>query len=314
MGTEDGNLDRSSVQKEEVIVRGQIGIVGVQMDLGSIRKGVDMGPLAIRHAGLISRLRESGYEVLDIGDIVPLVEGDEGNPKMRFAETINEANFRLYQVINTFYQKHKFPIILGGDHSIAAGSVAASADYYKKISIIWIDAHADFNDEKITPSGNMHGMPLSAVCGLGPESMVSFSKYRVDPKNVVILGARSIDPLERIKLKKNGVSIFSISDIHTMGIRNVMERALQIAAVNTVGIHVSFDMDALDPREAPGVGTPVLNGLSQREAFTACEMIYKAGKMIAIDLVETNPLLDKRNMTGKLASELIMSCLGSTDY
>ena len=314
MGTEDGNLDKSSIKKEEVIVRGQIGIVGVQMDLGSIRKGVDMGPLAIRHAGLISRLRESGYEVQDIGDIVPLVEGVEGNPKMRFAKIINEANFRLYQVVNSFYHKHQFPIILGGDHSIAAGSVAASVDYYKKIGIIWIDAHADFNDEEITPSGNLHGMPLSAVCGLGPELMVSFGKYRVNPKNVIILGARSIDPLERIKLKENGVSIFSISDIHTIGIRNVMEKAIQIAEFNTVGFHLSFDMDALDPREAPGVGTPVLNGLSQREAFTACEMIYKAEKLIAMDLVETNPLLDKRNMTGILASELIMSCLGSTDY
>ena len=295
-------------------MRGHIGLVGVQMDLGSFRKGVDMGPLAIRHAGLITRLKESGYEVHDIGDIVPLVGGDEGNPKLRYADTINEANFRLFQVINSFHQKHHFPIILGGDHSIAAGSVAASVDYYKKIGVIWIDAHADFNDEEITPSGNMHGMPLSAVCGLGPESMVGFSKYRVNPNNVVILGARSIDPLERMKLRENGVSIFSISDIHTMGIRNVMENALQIAEANTVGIHLSFDMDALDPREAPGVGTPVLNGLSQREAFTACEMIYKSGKMIAIDLVETNPLLDKRNMTGILASELIMSCLGSTDY
>ena len=314
MGTEDGNLDKSSIKKEEVIVRGQIGIVGVQMDLGSIRKGVDMGPLAIRHAGLISRLRESGYEVQDRGDIVPLVGGGEGNPKLRFAETINEANFRLYQVIYSFYKNLQFPIILGGDHSIAAGSVAASVDYYKNIGIIWIDAHADFNDEESTPSGNLHGMPLSAVCGLGPELMVSFGKYRVNPKNVVILGARSIDPLERIKLKENGVSIFSISDIHTIGIRNVMEKAIQIAELNTVGIHLSFDMDALDPREAPGVGTPVLNGLSQREAFTACEMIYTAEKLIAMDLVQTNPLLDKRNMTGILASELIMSCLGSTDY
>lgn len=291
-----------------------IGVVGVQMDLGAVRKGVDMGPSAIRHADLLLKLKDAGFEVTDVGDVVPLVDHGEGNPRLRYAREINDANKRLYDVVNRFYENGRFPLILGGDHSIAAGSVSASANCYQNIGIIWIDAHADFNDEEITPSGNMHGMPLSAVCGCGPDSMVDFCNRRASPRNIVIVGARSIDPLEKIKLKQKQVTVFSISDIHAMGMRRVMEQAIRIAGNGTKGIHLSFDMDALDPAEAPGVGTPVLNGLSQREAFIACEMLYQSGKLLAIDLVETNPLLDLRNMTGILASELILACLGYTDY
>lgn len=206
------------------------------------------------------------------------------------------------------------PIILGGDHSIAMGSVSASLSHYKNIGIIWVDAHADFNDEDITPSGNIHGMPLSAVCGCGPESLVEFSEIRANPKNTVIIGARSIDPLEKIKLKKKGVTVFSISDVHSIGIKKVIRQAIGIASDSTCGIHLSFDMDALDPTQAPGVGTPVYNGLTQREAFIICEEMHQSNKLVAIDVVETNPLLDKRNMTGILASELILACLGSTEY
>ena len=291
-----------------------IGVVGVQMDLGAVRKGVDMGPSAIRHADLLTKLKDAGFEVSDVGDIVPLVDHGEGNPRLRYAREINDANNRLYTAVNQFYKDNRFPLILGGDHSIAAGSVSASANCMQNIGVIWIDAHADFNDESITPSGNMHGMPLSAVCGCGPDSMVDFCDQRVSPRNTVIVGARSIDPLERIKLKEKQVAVFSISDVHAFGMRNIMEKAINIAANGTKGIHLSFDMDAIDPADAPGVGTPVLNGLSQREAFIACEMLYQSKQLLAIDLVETNPLLDHRNMTGILASELIMACLGNTDY
>lgn len=160
----------------------------------------------------------------------------------------------------------------------------------------------------------MHGMPLSAISGCGPDSMVSFEKRRVDPKKIVIIGARALDPLETIKLKENGVTIISISDIHSVGMLTIIKRAIEIAGKGTEGIHLSFDMDALDPTQAPGVGTPVLNGLTQREAFIACEMLSKSGKLLSLDVVETNPLLDKKNMTGILASELILACLGNTDY
>ncbi|MBQ6196450.1 MAG: arginase [Lachnospiraceae bacterium] len=291
-----------------------IAIIGSQMDLGAFRKGVDMGPLAIRHAGLSQKIRDIGYDVKDYGDIVPPVALEEGNPRMRFEKEINEANQELYERVLACLNQDRFPVILGGDHSIAAGSVSASLTKYKHVGILWIDAHADFNDEKITPSGNIHGMPLSAVCGCGPDSLVSYSSDRADPLNVVIVGARSIDPLEKIKLKEKGVTIYSISDIHAEGITSIIRKAILTAGKGTNGIHMSFDMDALDPTQAPGVGTPVNNGLTQREAFIICEEMYKYDKLVALDIVETNPLLDQRNMTGILASELVLACLGNTDY
>ena len=288
-----------------------IDIIGAQMDLGAVRKGVDMGPLAIRHAGLIERLRDMGYDVVDHSDIIPLVAQGEGNIKMRYAREVNDTNERLF---NKLKNCSGFPIVLGGDHSIAAGTITASLEKNNQVGVIWVDAHADFNDEEISPSGNMHGMPLSAVCGFGPNQMVSYSERRINPENVVIVGARSIDPLERIKLKEKKVSIFSISDIHTMGIQEVVKKAIEIASNHTNCIHLSFDMDALDPDDAPGVGTPVLNGLSAREAFITAELVSRSNKLSAIDLVETNPLLDERNKTGILACELILTCLGMTEY
>ncbi len=291
-----------------------INIIGIQMDLGAVRKGVDMGPSAIRHAGLLFNIKALGFNVKDMGDVVPAVTVDEGNPKLRYEKEINEANDRLFSLVDISYRTGNFPIILGGDHCIAAGSISASLNNHKNVGVIWMDAHGDFNDEKITPSGNMHGMPLSALCGLGPDSMVGSTDKRVNPKNVVIVGARSLDPEEKIKLKENGVNVFSISDVHTMGMAETMNQAIRIASEGTDGIHLSFDMDALDPSEAPGVGTPVPNGLTLREAFIACEMLSKSEKLIAIDLVETNPLLDEKNRTGILAKELILACLGSTNY
>ena len=291
-----------------------IDIIGVQMDLGAVRKGVDMGPSAIRHAGLLHRIKDLGYEVVDRGDIVPAVEHGEGSPKMRYSKEINDANDRLFTLVDLCHKNGDFPLILGGDHCIAAGSVSASAENFGSIGVIWVDAHGDFNDENITLTGNMHGMPLSAVCGYGPESMVEFTDKRVNPKNVVIVGARNFDPLEKIKLEKAGVTVFSMNDIHTLGMGEIMQQAIRIASESTNGIHLSFDMDAIDPAEAPGVGTPVSNGLTQREAFIACEQMSKSGKLISLDLVEVNPLLDERNKTGILASELIMTCFGTVNY
>ena len=291
-----------------------INIIGVQMDLGAVRKGVDMGPSAIRHAGLLHKIQELNYEVIDRGDIVPPVEHGVGNPKIRYSKEINETNDRLFTLVDFCHKHGDFPVVLGGDHCVAAGSISASAENFDNIGVIWIDAHGDFNDDSTTLTGNMHGMPLSAVCGLGPECMVEFTNKRIDPKKVVIIGARDLDPLEKEKLHKAGVSIFSMPDVHTLGMAEVMQQALRIVSENTTGIHVSFDIDALDPIEAPGVGTPVPNGLTQREAFIACEQISKSNKLIALDLVEVNPLLDNRNQTGCLAAELILTCLGSLNY
>lgn len=290
-----------------------IDIIGVQMDLGASRKGVDMGPLAIRHTGLIDKLKEKGYRVCDHGDIAVDIFGDEAegwNEKLKYQKEINMANVKLYEVVRSALINDRFPLILGGDHSIAAGSVEASVETYDNIGVIWMDAHGDFNDEAISPTGNMHGMPLSAVCGLGPDSMVAFSRKRVDPKKVVIVGARDLDPLEKIKLKDVGVNVYSIGDVHRMGIGHIMKNALEIVSEGTEGFHFSFDMDCLEPNEAPGVGTPVQNGLTIREAYMACELVAESQNLLSMDFVEVNPLLDIRNKTGVLASNLILTCFG----
>lgn len=292
----------------------KIGIVGSQMDLGAVRKGVDMGPLAIRHSGLIQKIQEKGYMVTDYGDVVPMVATSEGNSNLRYEKEVNEANERLFKQVLKIHEDEAFPVILGGDHSIAAASVSATAQYYGEIGVIWVDAHGDFNDDKISPTGNIHGMPLSAVCGCGPDSIVSFTGARVDPKKIAIVAARDLDPDETKKLKEYGVNVFSISDIHHFGISKIMEEAIAIAADGTKGIHLSYDMDALDPGNAPGVGTPVMNGLSNREGFIVCEILADTDRLLALDMVETNPLLDTRNSTGILAAELILTCIGKTDY
>ena len=291
-----------------------IAVIGSQMDMGAVRKGVDMGPLAIRHSGLIGRMKDCGYTVKDYGDILPMVATSEGSAAMRYEKEINEANNRLYEKVLEIHKENAFPVILGGDHSIAAGSVAATAEHFGKIGVIWIDAHGDFNDDKISPSGNIHGMPLSALCGCGPDSIVSFTQARVDPRNTAIIGARDLDPQETVKLKEMGVNVFSISDVHNFGIRKILEDAIEIVTEGTEGIHLSFDMDALDPANAPGVGTPVMNGLTNREGFIICEVLADTNRLLAIDMVETNPLLDNRNVTGTLAAELILTCIGKTDY
>jgi arginase len=292
----------------------KIGIVGSQMDLGASRKGVDMGPLAIRHAGLISKIRKNGLSVEDFGDVIVDVAEEVGDPKLRYAKEINSANKHLFDRVKNILEDGSFPVIVGGDHGIAAGSIPAVAEHYGRIGVIWVDAHGDFNDEKITPTDNMHGMPLSAVCGLGPDCMVEFSGARIDPHNVVIIGARDLDPLEKEKLHASGVTVFTISDVHTMGMPDIAKQAVRVAAAGTEGIHLSLDMDGIDPAEAPGVGTPVQNGLTLRETYIALEIINKYSKLLSMDVVEVNPLLDTRNRTGALAVDLILTALGNPNY
>ncbi|MCF0150754.1 MAG: arginase [Firmicutes bacterium] len=291
-----------------------IDIIGSQMDLGASRKGVDMGPLAIRHADLVYRLSCGGFTVKDKGDVIVAIPENAGDPKLRYKKEICAANEALYRMVQQTLEDGHFPLIIGGDHSIAAGSVPAVARHYGSIGVIWIDAHGDFNDETTSPSGNIHGMPLSAVCGLGPDCLIEYSPSRVSPQNVVIIGGRDLDPPEKAKLKANHVTVFPMSEIHSRGILEVTKEAVAIASRGTNGIHLSFDMDAIEPGEAPGVGTPVENGLSLRESFMATEIIQASGKLLSMDLVEVNPLLDTRNRTGILAVNIIMTALGCTDY
>lgn len=294
----------------------RIDVIGVQMDFGASRRGVNMGPLAIRHWGLLQKLEELGYEPRDCGDIIPSAPQGDDDPTMRHCKEVTESNGRLYQKTCESIRDGAMPVILGGDHSIAAGSIPAVVDSLGKIGVIWIDAHGDFNNAESSPSGNMHGMPLSAVCGCGPDAMVSFARASrsVDPKNAVLVGSRDLDVNERKRLRQYGVTVFSMNDIDKLGMAEVMRRAIQVAGEGTQGIHVSFDIDAVTPEFAPGTGTPVHSGLTVREAFLAAEMLYECGEVVSFDMVEVNPMLDTCNKTGILACELILSMLGKTLY
>lgn len=292
----------------------KIDVIGIQMDLGASRRGVNMGPSAIRYSGLLEKLALLGLSARDRGDIIPRIPQGAGDAAMRHAAEINEANERLYRTVKESVGAGAVPVVLGGDHCVAAGSIPAVAEQLGDIGVIWIDAHGDFNNEKSSPSGNMHGMPLSAVCGCGPDSMVAFSNARVRPCRVAQVGARDLDAAERERLRGCGVSVFSISDIDKLGMAEVMRRAIGVAGDGTKGIHLSFDVDAITPEAAPGVGTPVHSGLTVREAFLAAEMLAESGRVVSLDMVEVNPMLDAFNKTGALACELILSVLGKTVY
>jgi arginase len=291
-----------------------IDIIGVQIDFGASEKGVAMGPLAIRYAGLKNDLKNMGYWVHDKGDIVPPEDGMSLRHMIRF-EQVNATNKQLYEEVYDTLEDDRFPLVLGGDHSIAAGSVSAVAKYYEpqgEIGVIWIDAHGDWNSDKSTLSGNMHGMPYSAVCGWGPDSMVDFGQepHFVPTAHCVQVAGHDFDAPEAERMKEAGMHVFPMADVDRRGMREVMEDAIRIAGEGTVGIHLSFDVDAITPEYAPGTGTPVANGITAREAFLAVEMLARSGKLISMDLVEVNPILDERNKTGKLASELIQLALG----
>lgn len=295
-----------------------IDIIGVQIDFGASEKGVAMGPLAIRYAGLKPDLRRMGYTVRDKGDIIPPEDGMSLRNMIRF-EQVNATNRQLYDEVTETLERGHFPLVLGGDHSIAAGSVSAVAKHYEgqgEIGIIWIDAHGDWNDDKSTISGNMHGMPYSAVCGWGPDSMVDFGRepHFVSTDHCVQVAGHDFDRAEAKRMKEAGMHVYPMHDIDKRGMRHVMEEAIRIAGDGTIGIHLSFDVDAITPEYAPGTGTPVPNGITAREAFLAVEMLAASGKLISMDLVEVNPILDERNKTGILASELIQLALGKQIY
>ncbi len=296
----------------------QIAIIGVPLDLGAGRRGVDMGPSAIRYAGLQRGLRALGHQVSDAGNLpVPLAEtvpAIDPATTLHHLEPIAAVCATLARTVNEQIAQGTLPLVLGGDHSIALGSVAGAAQG-RHIGLIWIDAHADCNTPDTSPSGNIHGMPLAALTGRGHPRLVGVNGFAtstpvIQPAHVALIGIRDVDPLEREALHGSGIHAFTMHDIDRQGIAAIMEQAIRIVSRGTDGIHVSFDLDVVDPHEAPGVGTPVPGGISYREAHLAMEMIAQTGSLISLDLVEVNPILDERNTTAQLAAALALSALG----
>ena len=292
----------------------QIDIIGVPVDLGADRRGVDMGPSAIRYAHLQQKLEELGYTVRDEGNIeVPIAEMCSiTNPKLKYIDCIVPMSRRVAGAVAASVQAGNFPLVLGGDHSLSLGSVRGAAKH-KKIGVIWIDAHADFNTDKTTPSGNIHGMPLAALTGYGEKSLVQLWDEPtpvIDPKRVAVIGARDLDAGEKVSLREAGVMVQGMEQVDRYGMVAVMEKAIKRVSRDVDGIYLSFDMDSMDPRHAPGVGTPVPAGLTQREANLACEMVAETGKLIGMDIVEVNAILDIQNQTAALGVEFVLSALG----
>ncbi len=292
----------------------QIDIIGVPIDFGADRRGVDMGPSAIRYAHLHRELKDLGYPFKDLGNIeVSIAETCSINdPKLKYIDCIVPMTNRTASKVATSMQQGNFPLVLGGDHSISLGSIRGAAGI-KKLGVIWIDAHADFNTSETTPSGNIHGMPLAALCGKGDPRLVQLSDERtpvIDPHHVAVIGVRDLDQGEKENLLDAGVLVLGMEQIDRKGMFHTMETALAHTLKDVDGLYLSIDVDAIDPRHAPGVGTPVAGGLTYREAHLACEMIAQTGKLLGMDLVEVNPILDVQNQTASLAVELIISALG----
>jgi arginase len=292
----------------------RIRVIGAPMDLGADRRGVDIGASAIRYAGLNDDLRRLGYSVNDIGNIVvPQPESQPtGASHLKYLDPIVRASEDLANAVTAALQDEEFPLILGGDHSIALGSITGVARVYRDIGVIWIDAHGDFNTDETTPSGNIHGMVLSALAGLGHPSLTGIGGWspKINKQSIVIVGARDLDPGEQELLRQHEIRVFTMTDIDKRGMSEVMQAAVQIASQASHRFHLSLDIDSLDPRDAPGVGTPVRGGLTYREAHLAMELIADSGHMVSMDAVEVNPILDSENATAHLAVELILSALG----
>ncbi len=301
----------------------RIRVLGVPLDLGASRRGVDMGPSAVRVAGLEARLEALGHQVSDGGNIrVEIAETQSvGNANARFLKQIADTCTRTAEAVVQSLEQAMTPLVLGGDHSLGAGTVSGVAEFYRRqnqrVGVIWIDAHADFNTPATSPSGNVHGMPLAALLGLEAEAdLAPLAKIfgyspKIAPENTVLLGVRDIDPAERENLRRAGVTeVYTMRDIDERGMRTVMEEALRAAGRGTAGYHVSLDMDWIDPEDAPGVGTPVRGGATYREAHLAMEILADHGRLLSFEIVEVNPVIDDRNRTADLAVELACSAFG----
>lgn len=292
-----------------------ISLIGVPMDLGQNRRGVDMGPSAIRYAGVVERLEEIGHTVTDEGDIqiAAAEKTAPTNTNLRNLKEVTDASTTLANKIHDVMENGQFPLILGGDHSIAIGTLAGLGDRYENLGVIWYDAHADLNTGDTSPSGNIHGMPLAVSIGLGNEQLVNIRGFapKIKPENVVIIGARSIDPGERELIKEKGIKVFTMHDIDKLGMTEVMDKAMWYLKDREVdGVHLSLDLDGIDPIYTPGVGTPVPGGISYRESHLAMEMLYSADIITSAEFVEVNPILDEKNKTADVAVALMGSLFG----
>ncbi len=295
-----------------------VHVIGVSLDLGGNRRGVDMGPSAFRIAGLSERLHALGVTVVDDGDLVaPIPEVKSfGDPSKKYIREIARLCEKLYKTSLAALERGGLPLVLGGDHSVASGSVAATADYVRRegkpLGLMWVDAHGDMNTPSTSGSGNVHGMPLASLLGPEPAELARIGGFspKVLPEHTVLIGIRNLDAREKELVRGSRVRVFTMTDIDRSGIAAVVEQALAAAGTGTAGIHVSFDLDVCDPSIAPGVGTPVKGGLDYREAHMVMEMIAESGLMRALDLVEVNPILDDRNTTAILGVELALSALG----
>lgn len=296
----------------------RIEMIGVPLDLGASRRGVDMGPSALRIAGVTERLRRLGHQVLDAGDINIVAPEMQpiGNEKLRYQSEITKSVTRLADEVTAIMARGSFPLVLGGDHSIAIGTVAGVVRHMRQqqaeLGLIWVDAHADMNTHETTITGNVHGMSFAAILGRGFPALVGVGgDYpKVKPENCVLVGARNLDPKEQDLVRESGINVFTMADIDRHGMCSVMQQALAISTKSTNGLHISLDVDALDPRFSPGVGTPVPGGLTYREAHTAMELAAASGKILSLEVVEVNPILDRQNITAETAVGLVESALG----
>ncbi len=296
----------------------KVTLIGVPLDLGAGRRGVDMGPSAFRVAEIDQRLKDLGCDVEDEGDLrvsIPETQGP-GDPRLKYLKEIKETCETLRDAVGRTLKAGRFPVVLGGDHSVAMGTIAGLSRFHRerkeKIGLVWFDAHADSNTAETSPSGNIHGMPLAVALGIGAPGLVNLSGScpMVDGSRAAAVGLRDVDTAERANVRASGLGAFTMRDIDERGMRAVVEEAIKRASNGTAGIHVSFDLDAMDPDYAPGVGTPSPGGLSYREAHLAMEMLADTGKVVSAELVEANPILDQRNGTARLGVELLASLLG----
>ena len=297
--------------------RRTVSMLGFPMDLGAGRRGVDMGPSAVRYAGLRGEVEELGIRFEDKGDVpVPTAHGKPTGDGPKYLEEIVEACENLAPRVEAVLDEGSFPVVVGGDHSMAMGTVTGVSSHFRKkgenVGLIWVDAHADFNTADTSPSGNIHGMPLSALMGYGADELVNIGGFspKIPPENTVLLGIRSVDDGERELVMKSGIHYYEMMKVDARGMYAVMEEALSIALRGTAGVHLSLDMDGIDPGFAPGVGTPVPGGISMRETYLIMEMVADSGRLVSMEVAELNPILDSGNATAELACEMITSALG----
>ncbi|MFC2947421.1 arginase [Virgibacillus sediminis] len=293
----------------------KMSVIGVPMDLGQSRRGVDMGPSAMRYAGAIEKLQSLKEDIHDLGDIAierPDSQQEQDDTNLKNLPQVIKANEELASLVDGVIEKGRFPVILGGDHSIAIGSLAGISRHYNDLGVIWYDAHGDLNSGETSPSGNIHGMPLAVSLGIGHDKLINLhgDGPKIKAENIVIVGARSLDPGERELIRERGIKVFTMHEIDRMGMPKVMEETINYLKERTDGIHLSLDLDGLDPSEAPGVGTPVIGGMTYRESHLAMEMLAESGVITSAEFVEVNPILDEKNKTGEMAVGLMGSLFG----